>query len=68
MLNNHIRFSTHYVQHGLCVDDDDDDDDAEDRSIQPLGCMSVSISRLSCVDCKIGHWVALSLYSQYFIS
>ncbi|KAK4295972.1 hypothetical protein Pmani_031503 [Petrolisthes manimaculis] len=40
MLNNHIRFSTHYVQHGLCVDDDDDDDDAEDRSIQPLGCMS----------------------------
>nr|XP_053654669.1 oxysterol-binding protein-related protein 1-like [Cherax quadricarinatus]XP_053654670.1 oxysterol-binding protein-related protein 1-like [Cherax quadricarinatus]XP_053654671.1 oxysterol-binding protein-related protein 1-like [Cherax quadricarinatus] len=39
VLNNHIRFSTHYVQHGLCVDNDDDDDDV-DRTVKPLGCMS----------------------------
>ncbi|XP_045625441.1 oxysterol-binding protein-related protein 1 [Procambarus clarkii] len=38
VLNNHIRFSTHYVQHGLCVDDDDDD--FMDRTVKPLGCMS----------------------------
>ncbi|XP_042229027.1 oxysterol-binding protein-related protein 1-like [Homarus americanus] len=38
VLNNHIRFSTHYVQHGLCVDDEDDD--IVDRTVKPLGCMS----------------------------
>lgn len=38
MLNNHIRFSTHYVQHGLCIDDEDDD--GLDRTMKPLGCMS----------------------------
>ncbi|KAK8385451.1 hypothetical protein O3P69_016342 [Scylla paramamosain] len=38
MLNNHIRFSTHYVQHGLCIDDDDED--GLERTVKPLGCMS----------------------------
>ncbi|MPC89243.1 hypothetical protein E2C01_084180 [Portunus trituberculatus] len=39
MLNNHIRFSTHYVQHGLCIDDDDED--GLERTVKPLGCMFV---------------------------
>ncbi|XP_064096218.1 oxysterol-binding protein-related protein 1-like isoform X2 [Macrobrachium nipponense] len=43
-LANHIRFSTHYVQHGLSIDDDDDDDDGPvERSVKPLGCMSDAV-------------------------
>nr|XP_027220994.1 oxysterol-binding protein-related protein 1-like [Penaeus vannamei] len=45
-LSEHIRFSTHYVQHGLGVDDDDDDDDI-DRTIKPLGCMSDALQTAS---------------------
>lgn len=46
MLNNHIRFSTHYVQHGLCIDDEDDD--GLDRTVKPLGCMSVCARFVTC--------------------
>ncbi|KAK7058765.1 Oxysterol-binding protein-related protein 1, partial [Halocaridina rubra] len=42
-LANHIRFSTHYVQHGLGVDDDDDDDGHVDRTVKPLGCMNDAV-------------------------
>ncbi|RXG70226.1 Tankyrase-1 [Armadillidium vulgare] len=39
-LADHIKFSTHYVQHGFSIDDDDEDE----KRVKPLGCMQDALA------------------------